>query len=98
MEWKERYTRTMIDVFEAALKEYTSISMKSDRMAGAPCVADSRIPVAVLDSLWHYGSIEGVLVSSPGLTLQQVEDAIRFASIVIECPISPNTTPESEGK
>jgi uncharacterized protein (DUF433 family) len=56
-------------------------------MAGAPCIAGTRIPVyMVLDAVEHYGSLD-VTLSYPRLTLQQVKDAIGFAKLVVECPI-----------
>ena len=73
--------------FQEAVSVYSGISVDRSTMAGAPCIAGTRIPVyMVLDAVEYYGSLD-VTPSYPHLTLQQVKDAIGFAKLVVECPL-----------
>jgi uncharacterized protein (DUF433 family) len=75
-------------VYRRAAQKYSQISIDPERKAGAPCIVGTRIPVyMVLDALEEHGSIDGVRKSYPGLTVEQIRDAIGFARFVLECPI-----------
>ena len=85
------YALSVSESFQIAAREYRTISIDPDIMSGAPCIAGTRIPVyMILDAIGYYGSPEGALESYPNLTLRQVNDAIGFAKIVVECPIADN--------
>lgn len=82
------YAAPLMDVFIRAAKDCRRISIDPDVMAGAPCLSGTRIPVyGILDALQHHGTLKGVLRSYPRLSKQQVEDAITFAKLVVECPL-----------
>jgi uncharacterized protein (DUF433 family) len=87
------YTVPLIDSFYAAAREYSAIDIDPEVMAGAPCIAGTRIPVyMVLDAIEYYGEVEGALRSYPHLSIRQIKDAIGFAKLVVECPIDDNLT------
>ncbi|PYV33175.1 MAG: hypothetical protein DMG22_10825 [Acidobacteria bacterium] len=82
------YAVVLAEVFRTAAKQCPLIGTDPHVMAGAPCIAGTRIPVyGVLDALEHLGTIDGVLQSYPRLTTEQVKDAIMFAKLVVECPL-----------
>lgn len=86
------YGISVSEAFRNAAKEYCGVSVDPEVMAGAPCIAGTRIPVyMVLDALEYYGTMEGVLKSYPRLTPDQVKDAIGFSKHVVECPIGDET-------
>ena len=75
--------------FQIAAREYPTIKIDYNIMSGAPCIDGTRIPVyMVLDAVEHHGSPEAALESYPNLKLEQIMDAIGFAKIVVECPLS----------
>lgn len=83
------YSLPVSESFQIASREYSTITIDPDIMGGAPCIAGTRVPVyMILDAIGYHGSPEGVLESYPNLTLDQVKDAIGFAKIVVECPLS----------
>jgi uncharacterized protein (DUF433 family) len=85
---EQGYHISLDDLFAKAALEYSAISIDSSVMAGAPCIAGTRIPVyMVLDSVEYYDSIDEVARLFKGLTIQQVRDAIGFAKRVIECSL-----------
>jgi uncharacterized protein (DUF433 family) len=87
------YALPVAEAFQAASKQYPSIRVDSEVMAGAPCLRDTRIPVyMVLDAIEYHGNVEAALCSYPSITLQQVKDAIGFAKLVVECPLDDNST------
>jgi uncharacterized protein (DUF433 family) len=82
------YSLPLFDVFHRAATEVPSISVNPATMAGAPCVAGTRIPVySILDALEDHGTFEGVIESYPRLTVEQVKDAVLFSKLVVECPV-----------
>lgn len=82
------YTLPVSEAFHLACKQYPSISVDPEVMAGAPCIEHTRIPVyMILDAIEHYGNVDGALRSYPTMNLQQVRDAIGFAKLVVECPL-----------
>ncbi len=82
------YQLPLVESFQRAAKSHPLISVDADVMAGAPCVKGTRIPVyGILDSVRHGGSLVNPFREWPRLTLEQVEQALRFAAEVIECPI-----------
>jgi uncharacterized protein (DUF433 family) len=92
--WNQRdtdvryYSISLVEAFNMAHKEYPSISVDPEVMAGAPCVAGTRIPVyMILDAIEHHGTVEGALESYPRLNIDQVRDAVGFAKLIVECPI-----------
>jgi len=88
-----QYRVPLNESFAAASRDYPSISINPDVMAGAPCIRGTRIPVyMVLDAIEYYGEIGGALRSYPNLTIEQVKNAIGFAKVVLECPIDDGPT------
>lgn len=82
------YSLALAEVFQTAKQVYPSVSMDVEVMAGAPCIQGTRIPVyMILDAIEYHGSLEGALESYPGLTIEQVKQAIGFAKLVVECPL-----------
>ena len=82
------YSLPLVEVFHQAASEVPTVSVHPNTMAGAPCIAGTRIPVyGILDALEDHGTLEGVLKSYPRLTLEQVKDAVLFAKLVVECPV-----------
>jgi uncharacterized protein (DUF433 family) len=70
-----------------ALKSFPLIAIDPDVICGTPRIAGTRIPVnMVLDAVEYYGTIQGALTSYPQLTLEQVKEALSFASAVLEQP------------
>ena len=87
------YAVPVVDVFQSATKQYSSITADPEVMGGAPCVRNTRIPVYMIrDAIEYYGNLEGALRSYPSITLQQVRDVIGFAKLVVECPIEDKPT------
>lgn len=82
------YSLPLAEVFQTAKQVYPSVSMDVEVMAGAPCIQGTRIPVyMILDAIEYHDSLEGALESYPGLTIEQVKQAIGFAKLVVECPL-----------
>jgi len=82
------YAVPLAQAFHNAAKACPAIKIDPDVMAGAPCVAGTRIPVyGVLDAIEHHGTLDGVLQSYPRLNIDQVRDAVLFAKLVVECPL-----------
>jgi uncharacterized protein (DUF433 family) len=87
------YAVSVAEAFQMANKQYPSISVDSEVMAGAPCLQNTRIPVyMILDAIEYYGNIEAATHSYPSISLQQVKDAIGFAKLVVECPLEDDST------
>jgi uncharacterized protein (DUF433 family) len=90
------YTIPLIDIFRTAAKSYPSINIDPEVMGGAPCISGTRIPVyMILDAIECNGTVESALHSYSRLTIQQVQDAIGFAKLVVECPVEHETSPTS---
>jgi uncharacterized protein (DUF433 family) len=88
-----QYRVPLNESFEKAARDYPSITINPEVMAGAPCIGGTRIPVyMVLDAIEYYGEVGAALRSYPNLTIQQVKDAIGFAKLVVECPIDDGST------
>ncbi len=82
------YDLPLSAMFRRAANECPSVSIDPEIMAGAPCIASTRIPVyMILDAIEYYGCLEGAVRSYPRLTAEQVKDAVCFAKLVVECPI-----------
>lgn len=83
----EDYQVPLSTLFKSAQKEYPSISINKKIMGGAPCIAGTRIPVyIILQMIAYKGSLDDALKAYEGrLTLQEIIDAIHFASSVLEC-------------
>ena len=82
------YQLPLVESFQRAAKSHPLISIDAEVMAGAPCIKGTRILVyGILDSVRHGSSLDAPLRCWPRLTLEQVEQALRFAAEVIECPI-----------
>src|SRR5260370_38161279 len=65
-----QYMLPLMEVFRFASSEYREISIDKEIMAGAPCIAGTRVPVyMVLDSIEYHGSPESPLCSYPQLTI-----------------------------
>jgi uncharacterized protein (DUF433 family) len=76
------------DVFERAAHGRPSVAIDSAVLGGTPHISGTRIPVfMVLDAVEYFGTLEGVLKSYPNLTVEQIKDAVSFASAVTEHPV-----------
>jgi uncharacterized protein (DUF433 family) len=63
------------------------VDIDPDVIGGTPRIGGTRIPVhMVLSAVEEYGSISGAVRAYRSLTEDQVRDAIRFSSHVLECP------------
>ena len=83
------FSLAVSESFQIAAREYPTIKVDPEIMSGAPCVDGTRIPVyMILDAVEHHGSPEAALESYPNLSVEQIMDAIGFAKIVVECPLS----------
>jgi uncharacterized protein (DUF433 family) len=82
------YTEALLKVFgDAMTRCRSSISIDPYIMEGQPCIAGTRIPVrSVLRAIEHYGSIKEAIKCYPGLTSQQVQDALFFSQVILELP------------
>ena len=75
----------MREVLAVAERQVPSITARRGVMGGNPCIKGTRIPVyMILDAVEYYGNLKGVLKSYPRLTVQEVEDAVRFSKIAME--------------
>jgi uncharacterized protein (DUF433 family) len=71
-----------------ALESFPLIAMDGNVLFGTPRIAGTRIPVhMVLDAVAYYGTVQGVFVSYPQLTAEQVKEALSFAGAVLEQPV-----------
>jgi uncharacterized protein (DUF433 family) len=86
------YRIPLIEAFSIANSDYPGISIDPEVMAGAPCVAGTRIPVYMILDAVEYSGLEGALESYPRLTLEQVKQAVGFAKMIVECPIEHEDT------
>ena len=60
---------------------YTRITHDPDRMGGAPCIRNLRIPVATVVGLVADGlSVPEILDAYPDLQAEDVSEALRFAA------------------
>ena len=76
------YGVPLSEAFKAASFSYPSIAISANVMAGAPCVAGTRIPVyMILDALEAGETLEAALDSYPQLNEQQIRDALGFAKL-----------------
>ena len=76
------------EVLERALPGRPSVAIDWNVLGGTPHIGGTRIPVfMVLDAIEYYGTLDGALKSYPNLTIEQVKDAVNFASAVVEYPI-----------
>lgn len=63
-------------------------------MGGAPCVAGTRIPVAMLVRMVASGtSVEQILADYPQLTAEDVAEALRFAAASVDVRTFPLDRP-----
>jgi len=89
-----QYALSLNETFQAASREYQSVTINPEVMGGAPCIKGTRIPVyMVLDAIEFHGDLDAALRNYPNLTLQQVKDAIGFAKLVVECPVDERPAP-----
>jgi len=85
---RREYKVELSALFQEAAVDLPEIWIDPERMAGAPCIKGTRIPVfCVLRSIITHGSIQGVMKDYPQLNPDQVVDALYFAMHVIECPL-----------
>ncbi len=76
------------DVFERSLQGRPSVAIDYNVLGGTPHIAGTRIPVfMILDAVEYRGTLAGALESYPKLTIEQVKDAVSFASAVTEHPV-----------
>jgi len=87
------YGVPLSECFKNAVSEYPRVAVDPKIMAGAPCVAGTRIPVYLILAAIEANGIDGALASYPCLTRQQIVDAVGFAKVVLECPIEHEVTP-----
>ena len=74
-------------VLEGALEHSRYIRIDHGILGGSPRIVNTRIPVyMILDAIEFHGDLAGAIKSYPELTIEQVRDAVLFASEVLECP------------
>ncbi|MFC2130138.1 DUF433 domain-containing protein [Bacteroidota bacterium] len=60
---------------------YSNITINPNQMGGVPCIRGLRIPVATIVSLVAEGmKFKEILDAYPDLELQDIKEALRFAS------------------
>ncbi len=71
---------------------FTRISIDHRIMAGVPCVAGTRIPVAMLVRMLASGTSEAELLADyPQLVIEDIREALRFAAANLDDRIVPLT-------
>lgn len=71
---------------------FTRISIDHRIMGGVPCIAGTRIPVAMIVRMVAAGSPEEQVLSDyPQLALEDVREALRFAAPNLDDRIVPLT-------
>src|SRR5574337_1617707 len=80
------FSISLREAFAVAEEQVPSIIVRRGLLGGNPCIRGTRIPVyMILDAVEYRGTLKGVLKSYPQLTIDQVEDAVRFSKIALEC-------------
>lgn len=75
-------------VLSNALKESTHVTSDYAILGGTPTIEGTRIPVyTILQAIEHHGDLQGALKAYPHLSMDQVRDAVLFASSVVECSV-----------
>ena len=89
----QSYNYPLSALFRAASVLYPEVDIRTERKAGAPCIAGTRIPVyVILDAVQGSINFESVARSYPSLSREQIEQAVAFARFVVECPIEQLAT------
>ena len=87
--WAKDFAVTFESVLKTALEECPLIASDPDVIFGTPRIAETRIPVyMVLDAIRFYGTVQGAMTSYPQLTVDQVNEALVFATLVLEQPVA----------
>ena len=61
--------------------EFTRITVRSDQMAGKPCIRNMRIPVSVVLAMLADGMTEAeILDAYPDLESEDISESLKFAS------------------
>jgi uncharacterized protein (DUF433 family) len=69
---------------------FTRISIDHRIMGGLPCVAGTRIPVAMIVRMIAAGTtVESILEEYPQLAEEDIREALRFAAANIEQRVVP---------
>lgn len=64
---------------------FERISINYEIMAGAPCIAGTRIPVATVVGMVAEGmSVEEILTDFPQLDEEDIREALRFAAAAVD--------------
>lgn len=72
---------------------FTRISIDHRIMSGAPCIAGTRLPVAMIVRMRAAGLSEvEVLAHYPQLVRDDIREALRFAAANLEERVLPSTT------
>jgi uncharacterized protein (DUF433 family) len=69
---------------------FTRIKIDHRIMGGRPCIAGTRIPVAMLVRMIAAGtSVETILEQYPQLTEDDIREALRFAAANVDQRVAP---------
>jgi uncharacterized protein (DUF433 family) len=72
-------------MFREVLMRFTRITVDPHQMGGVPCIRGLRIPVATVVSMVSEGMTEAeTLEAYPDLKLEDIQEALRYASRVLQ--------------
>lgn len=78
-------------LFKRCSKGHPHITVSPDVMDGLPHLSDTIIPVSlILARVRAYGSIQAVMESHPGISREQIEEALSYAQTFLEIACDTN--------
>jgi len=79
-------------VLDETPRKYTRITVKPEQMGGVPCLRGLRIPVATVVGMVAEGMTrDEILDAYPDLTVEDIEEALRFAAEAVRERELPRT-------
>ena len=73
-------------------RKYTRITVNPEQMGGVPCLRGLRIPVATVVGMVAEGMTrDAILDAYPDLTVEDIEEALRFAAEAVRERELPRT-------
>jgi uncharacterized protein (DUF433 family) len=86
-----RWGMSLGSAFQAVATNLQSIEIDPAVLSGAPIIRGTRIPVyMLLDAIENYGTVKAAAASYPGVSLDQVKEALYFARVILESPVGFN--------
>jgi len=79
-------------VLDETPRKYTRITVNPEQMGGVPCLRGLRIPVATVVGMVAEGMTrDEILDAYPDLTVEDIEEALRFAAEAVRERELPRT-------